>query len=95
MTETDHAAWVYRRGKPTWMFLPDRVVHALIHTTRRGTKYVIVPGLASGNPFWIARIITEKSSVGGSRVFSTVNATRAIRAYEIEFANGGRYLFPE
>ncbi len=77
-------AWLHRKGKPTWLFRPDPRYRRLSHTTKAGTVYLIESALHSGKPFWIGR-------VAGKTVFTS---EREIRAKEIEFANGGRYIFP-
>jgi hypothetical protein len=79
-----HCAWLHRKGKPTWLFRPDPRYGQLSHTTRAGTVYLIEPGLHSGKPFWIGQ-------VSGKTIFTV---ERELRSQEIEFANGGRYIFP-
>lgn len=66
------------------MFCPDPRYRALSHTTRLGRTYLIIPGLQDGKPFWVGK-------VAGS---SVLTVERYLRAREIEFANGGRYVFP-
>lgn len=77
-------AWLHRRGKPTWMFRPDPRYRSLSHTTRSGTVYLIMPGVHEGKPFWIGQ-------VEGDTVFTV---EKHLRSREIEFSNGGRYIFP-
>jgi len=77
-------AWLHRKHKSTWLFRPDARYGQLAHTTRAGTVYLIMPGLHSGKPFWVGQ-------VAGKSVFTV---EREIRAREIEFANGGKYIFP-
>jgi hypothetical protein len=77
-------AWLHRKHKPTWLFRPDPRYGQLAHTTRAGTVYLIMPGLHSGKPFWIGQVASK----------SVFTVEREIRAREIEFANGGKYIFP-
>ena len=79
-----NCAWVHRRGKPTWLFRPDPVHRALSHKTRSGTVYLIMVGVVIGKPFWIGRV--------HHNIVFTVE--KEIRARDIEFSNGGRYIFP-
>ena len=77
-------AWVHRRQRSTWMFRPDPRLNVLSHTTRKGTTYLIIQGLELGKPFWIGQV----------RKDAVFTMERALRAREIEFENGGRYIFP-
>jgi hypothetical protein len=79
------SAWVHRKGKSTWMFQPDPIYGKLAHTTRNGTTYLIMDGLQEGKPFWIGEVT-------GKTIFTV---EKYLRAREIEFSNGGRYVFPK
>ena len=81
-------AWVHRCGKTSWLFEPDsRHNNTLSHTTRNGTTYLIEEGVSAGKPFWIGELTKD-----GKIVFTV---EKSLRATEIEFGNGGRYIFPK
>jgi hypothetical protein len=88
MSALDNAL-LHRKGKATWEFVPDPRYGKLIHVTRCGNIYAIIPGLECGKPFWIALRCPQ----GDKFVWCTVEAD--IRAESIEFGNGGRYIFPK
>jgi len=77
-------AWLHRRGKATWQFEPNAKYGELVHITRSGTVYAIIAGHKQGKPFWVAKLING--------AWCTVELN--LRVDEIEFAGGGRYLFP-
>jgi len=81
---TPGCAWVHRRQRSTWVFRPNPRYNAFSHTTRKGTTYLIIQGLELGKPFWIGQV----------RKDAVFTMERALRAREIEFENGGRYIFP-
>lgn len=76
-------AWLQRTSRPTWEFRWDSTEYLLSHTTRRGTRYAIIPGPHVGRPFWIGRLYYD----------SWVNCEAELRAERIEFENGDTYWF--
>jgi len=78
-------AWLYRRDRTTWLFKADMLYGGkLVHITRAGNVYAIFAGHEFGKPFWIGRLHGK----------SWLTAENELRATEIEFENGGRYMFP-
>jgi hypothetical protein len=67
------------------LFVPTPKYQQLVHITSKGTVYAIMPGHTYGKPFWIGRLIDGR----------WCTAERELRAREIEFDGGGRYLFPD
>jgi hypothetical protein len=77
-------AWLHRRGKSTWMFEPNAKYGELVHVTRNGGVYAIIAGHKYGKPFWIGKLIND----------SWCTVENHLRSREIEFEDGGRYVFP-
>jgi hypothetical protein len=80
-------AWLHRRQKSTWVFEWSSEHDAFVHTTSRGTTYLIKRD--HWKPFWVGRI---SQSPSGARVCYTCE--NELRATFIDFENGGRYYFP-
>lgn len=81
----EDSLWLHRRDRATWLFTPNQRYRQWVHITRKGTVYAVIPGLKHGKPFWVGRL--------SNGIWYTVE--RELRAREIEFSGGGRYLFPD
>lgn len=82
-------AWLHFMGKVrVWEFAWEHEAQAFCHTTRRGNEYRIIfePPFAF-KPIWIGRV-----SPGGKHLYTV---ERQLRASDIEFENGGRWVFPK
>ncbi len=77
-------AWLHRRGKPTWHFTPNHLYGGPCCFTRHGTVYRINCLYPYGS--------FEVAKLQPSGAWSDV--TKELRAYSIEFADGGVYTFP-
>lgn len=76
----------YKDGKklPVWLFRFDFKYGFLTHTTKHKTTYAIIPGVSSGKPFWIGRLVKDKF---------WVTVKDQLGARRIEFDNGSTYFF--
>ena len=76
-------AWLHRRGKPSWKFVPSQRYGELVHITKKGTVYAIIADHKYGKPFWVGRLC--------DRVWITVEDQ--LSAHSIEFDGAGLYTF--
>ena len=86
MSKDEHylCAWLHRKHKCPWMFTPNAAYGRLIYKSRHGTVYGIFESIQYGKPLWVGRLVENK----------WITWERELRAYKIEFGNGGEYVFP-
>lgn len=82
------AAWLHRGTRPSWKFEPSQRYGELVHTTRRGTVYVIKSDHKSGKPFWVGRLVDD-----GAGEKAWVTWEDELRATSIQFEGAGEYFF--
>ena len=78
-------ALLHRGDKAPWKFDVLDGHDFPTHQTRAGNTYAILTGHDAGKPFWVARLINQRS---------WVTVEREVGATSIEFENGSRFIFP-
>ena len=81
-------AWLHRKGTAfVWEFVWDEDLRLLVHDARKH-RYALRFCRETG--FWVGRLTTWNDG----KYLGCTEETKKVRAREIEFKHGGRYIFP-